>query len=260
MADTVSETSFVVRFFEDFYTAVHAFKNRVLKQHWISPERDLVPSAESTAKVILDELKEILQKQALQAPRHGGEFAANYYREAQYIMAAMADEIFLHLKWDGRQYWEDHLLESQLFSTHTAGETLYKSLDRFLLEREPIRADIAHVYLMVLGLGFRGKYRGVDDRGRIASYKQQLYTFIFHRDPALVTGETTFCAQAYNYTFEEGRPKSLHDFRSWGALFAGFLMLLLFVSFVIWHHHTSPLDQVLANITIEHDNLVRRTL
>ncbi|MDC0344792.1 DotU family type IV/VI secretion system protein [Alphaproteobacteria bacterium] len=260
MSGQVAETSFVIRFMEEFYERVADFKQKVQNRQWITPKEGLTSTPDDIAKRILDELGRILKHQALEAPRHGGEFASDFYREAQFVMAALADEVFLGMKWDGRTYWEDHLLESQLFGSHTAGEVFFSRLERFLQERDSVRSDVAYIYLMALGLGFRGKYHGVDDQGRLDSYKRQLYSFIYHQDPQLFEGGGKLCPESYVHVSTTSEGRRLHDFRPWFFAFGFVLLVLLFASYAMWYQSTAPLNKTLSQIEETHDRLVRRRL
>src|SRR4029079_15818998 len=56
----------------------------------------------------------VLERQALDAGREGGDFALELYRRAQFAMTALADEIFLNLEWPGREAWREKLLQAKL--------------------------------------------------------------------------------------------------------------------------------------------------
>ena len=106
--------------------------------------------------------------------------------EAQYVMAALADDVFIHLNWEGKHAWTSNLLEAALFGSHTAGEKVFEKLDRLLRDRDPADRSLAAVYLNALSLGFRGKYYGVNDHGRLRRYRNELFAFIFRQPADLV--------------------------------------------------------------------------
>ena len=232
-------------------------KDIVQRQAWIISDGFSTPCPESTAQYIISSLKTLIDRQALSAPRFGGEFAAQYYREAQFVMVALADEIFLHTKWLGNKYWEDHILENQIFQTHTAGENFFKNLDEFLKRRDPVRADIAYIYLMAIGLGFLGKYRDKDDKGQLAHYRRQLYVFINHEEPHLQDKKHPLILSAYANTLKGNAPKKLHDFRPW---FIAFLILfagMMMGSYQIWYSYTQDLFNDSAKIMQLHNEIKR---
>jgi type VI secretion system protein ImpK len=246
------ETSFVLKFFEAFYYTLLKEKERI--QGDGSTGSDSASSLHdgespvSIAKEILEHLYQLLTQQAVEASRFGGEFAANYYKEAQYIMASLADEVFLNIEWAGRSYWEDNLLESKIFGTHDAGDLFFSNLDDFLQTRDPLRKDIAELYLLALGLGFQGKYRGIDDQGKIDAYKQALYVFINHRESHLFKEGERLFSESYNYTLDTGGIKLIEDTRVWMGIFSGVFLVLLFASFLVWYHATADIKSTLADI------------
>jgi len=61
----------------------------------------------------------LLNRQEAEVRRTGGEYASAIYRRAQYVMAALADEIFLYLDWPGREAWRANLLEFVVFIVKT---------------------------------------------------------------------------------------------------------------------------------------------
>jgi len=252
------ETSFVVKYFEDFYVEVVRQKERVLAGSWTSIEAgtddipgDLDNTAPLGARFILNKLHSILEKQALESSQYGGEFAANYYKEAQFVMAALADEIFLNIEWDGHKYWEDNLLESRLFETHEAGEEFFNKLDLFLRNRDPVRKDLAELYLLALGLGFKGKYRDLNQDADLETYRTQLYTFINHREPKLFSEGERIFANTYTHTLENSKIKHLIDTKLWLSTIAGVFLVLLLISYGVWSDLTGEIQTSIKRILIE---------
>src|ERR1044072_2317156 len=146
----------------------------------------LAPTDDMRASTFVwQRLVSLFERQEAQAWRYGGTYGAEFYKEAQYVMVALADEIFLNAEWEGHRSSVSNLLESKIFRTHVAGELFFQRLDRMLVERDPVYRDLAAVYLMALSLGFRGKYRGRDDRGQLERYRRQLFHFVFRREPEL---------------------------------------------------------------------------
>lgn len=252
------ETSYVLQCFEIFYAEVARQKDRVLKGLWTTPEEgsDQTPgsldkSVAASAQSILDKLYVLLDRQALEAAHQGGEFAVEVFREAQFVMASLADEIFLNITWEGRPYWEDNLLESRFFGTHDAGDLFFQRLDEFLAQRDPARKDLAEVYLLSLGLGFQGKYRNLDDGGRLEALRKQLYTFINHRESRLFDGGQRLFPEAYTHTLDSGQAEHMQDRHAWMMAIAGVFLLLFIFSHVMWHGATDNLYNVVDRIQSE---------
>lgn len=104
--------------------------------------------------------------------------------DPRYVMAALADELMLHeVDWDGRGWWADTLLEQHLFQSSICGEKIFRLARDLVESRLPGRPDLAMVILLALSLGFRGRYRGVDDGGVVRELSLRLYELIYRRPP-----------------------------------------------------------------------------
>ena len=254
------ESSFILKYFEDFYFEVIKFKNMALgvaDPYFDATDDVALTPAEKAARPpspaispdgMITKLCEMLKSQSIDASRYGGEFAEKYYNEAQFLMAALADEVFLQMEWSGKKYWESNLIELRLYNTHFAGETYFARLDEFLKIRDPSRADIAMVYLLTLGLGFKGKYRGSDDNGKLAQYKRELYIFINHRDPTLFNLSAHLAPEAYLQTMEEGKIQFLNDWRPWVIIFLSAFAAMIVISLIVWRMNTSNTNELMDSI------------
>ncbi|MBP6985541.1 MAG: DotU family type IV/VI secretion system protein [Alphaproteobacteria bacterium] len=283
MYGTDKDSSFIVRYFEDFYGEVIRQKTLVLGQHTVrhaqefgvAPERIFTPNTTpgiqsdgaplshqryearreaALPEQIIQRLLTLLNSQSVDAARFGGEFAAKYYIEAQFIMAALADEIFLHMDWHGKDYWGKNLLEDKLYGTHNAGEILFDRIDDFLKVRDPSRADLAMLYLICLGLGFKGKYRHMPDNGKIQHYRRELFIFIYRRDPTLYEMGTTLMPDAYLHTMENGKLVFLNDTQPWIIAYAVLGIVMLLASYMVWHSATHEIDVITDSIIAQTDN------
>jgi type VI secretion system protein ImpK len=248
----------LISFFQDFYCHLLVHKQGVLvaTQDAKHAERTLQNKALPTnpelgsgdnhkiheeAERSLTALAHCLEQQAILAHQEGGDFASACYREAQYIMAVLADEIFLTLPWDGVKYWEMSLLEQRLFGTHIAGERFFQNLEAFLTQRNPLKGEIAVLYATALGLGFRGKFRGENDGGKIALYRDQLFTVMYHHKPCLFSGTSPLFTQAIA-NIAQRSPGKVVDIGRWRFIvFWGSVGLYLFCSWMIWYNGTSGL-------------------
>lgn len=96
-------------------------------------------------------------------------------RDAQYVMAAVADDVFVQLPWSGSREWMLHPLELELFGSRSAGQVVFDRLDALLEQQHGDTRGLAAVYLTALALGFKGMYgeRPGGDR-LLASYRERL--------------------------------------------------------------------------------------
>ncbi|MDP9122070.1 MAG: DotU family type IV/VI secretion system protein [Acidobacteriota bacterium] len=239
--------SYLLTNFRDFYREVVRLKRVVGHDpnlfHAAAPA-----GAEISAGAVWQELLDLLERQAVAVRRGGGEYAAESYRDAQYVMAALADETFIHLDWPGREAWRGNLLESRLFQSHRAGEEVFLRIDRLLRTREPIETELAKVYLLALGLGFQGRYRGPIGVAHIAAYKRQLYAFVANVDPDAPRGLRPLLPEAYGSTLEVGEGRRLPHLRPWVTAAVAVLALWLVVSHGLWLRLISDLEPLVRQI------------
>ncbi|HYJ88765.1 MAG TPA: DotU family type IV/VI secretion system protein [Pyrinomonadaceae bacterium] len=189
-----------------------------------------------------------------QALRYEGPSIERYY-EARYVMAAFADEVFIRMDWEGKQTWTSNLLESTLFQSHVAGELFFEKLDQMLRDRDPAYKSLATVYLTALSLGFRGRYHGANDHGRLRRYRQELFAFAFSRESNL-TGESKIAfPDAYVQNLRQEATKKLTNPRLWLGVLGMVLLSYLAVSHILWSGLTSRLEQAHSQIVVIEDRL-----
>jgi type VI secretion system protein ImpK len=235
MPPVQTEDAYVLQSFREFYAQVIRLRRGVLANPWgiagagSTPERDEA-LRQGAAQRVSDLLLATLERLALEAGRRSGEFGAEFFREAQYVMATLADEVFLHLEWEGRGTWAANLLETRLFGTHSGGELFFRRLDVLLHEQDAVKRPLAAVYLMALSLGFQGRYRGRDAAELLAEYRRRLFAFVFPGHRSVLNGERRLFPDAYEHTASGGAAIRLPRARRWVLAAAAFFLLYLFVS------------------------------
>jgi len=244
---------FLIEKFQQFHAEVVRLKARVTAGAWVFQADETTGIGESAAKesptAVWRRLSSLLERQALEAGSHGGDFAVELYRRAQYAMVALADEIFLHTDWAGRDSWREHLLETKFFGSHRAGEELFERIEELLHDRETLFAELGRIYLMVLGLGFQGRYRGRPDAEEIiAVYRRRLFRFVFNHDPLAVHGNQYVVPQAYAATLDEAVTSELPYLKPWFWAIAASLLLWIGGSYAIWYYATNDLRPIITRI------------
>jgi len=184
----------------------------------------------------------MLERQALLVGRAGGELSFSLYREAQYVMASLADEFFVHLEWEGRTYWTRHLLETQLFGSNVAGEAFFANLDSLLDQPERAYSDIYSIYLYALALGFRGKYWGTDDGGAIDHYRRMLFQRIYGHQADLSTEGKRLFPETY-IALRHALAARLPSPGTWLEYLAIAVVCWLLVTHVVWNSIIGELEQ-----------------
>ena len=184
----------------------------------------------------------LFRRNAVQILRAAGKPTDNYF-EAQYVMAAFADDIFINLDWEGKHAWTSNLLETTLFRSHVAGEMFFEKLDRLLRDRDPADRSLAAVYLNALSLGFRGKYYGVNDHGKLRRYRHELYAFIFRQPADLLNESKVAFPDSYVNNVKKEKSRKLMNPRVWVALLGVVLVAYLAVSHGLWMKLTARIEQ-----------------
>ena len=252
MFPTDIEFSFVVHNFYDFYAALASEKKQAIEKSSTFYEEKREHEEQYTRELVKNiskRLSSVLEEQSLKISHIVGEtFAVHYYEEARYVMAALADEVFLTMEWIGKDLWDTALIETRLFNTQISGEKFFENLDLFLEKRDSVLIDLGAVYYLALALGFRGKYQGQDDQGLIEDYKKKLFLFITRKEPAIFEKQISIFPQAYAYTEDQRKIQHLTSPRAWYLGYAGMLFGLGVVGSFLWYKAIGPLNQILNTI------------
>lgn len=99
---------------------------------------------------------------------------------ASYVMAALADEIFIELDWPGRRPWLSCLVEHEVFGTRTAGTSFFDRAEEVLAApvRDPLHCDLASCFLLALQLGFKGVHRSAAAAPQLEALRARLWRFV----------------------------------------------------------------------------------
>lgn len=275
MAADSADSLFLVEFYREFYAAVLNYRAQLEADGAAPEDEDSVQIRE--ADILAEEeqpdadgggrgqraldsiqtpLLELMEAQTQAVQRRGDPREQKRFTEIQYVMAAMADEVFLAVEWPGKELWSTHLLEERLFGTHDAGTRFFDNLDALLLHRDATRADVLMVYMLALSLGFRGKLREVSAEAQVAHYRTQAYATLFQRNPALPETTPLF-PQAYAHTRGGQQPSWLPQLRPWVLSLFAVAFLYLMISHLIWDRRATAvaarLDELAARSAPDRD-------
>jgi type VI secretion system protein ImpK len=242
---------FLIDKFQQFYAEVLRLRGRVAEGSWVFQGDGNAAANEprESPSSVWRKLVGLLERQSLDAGRDGGDFGLEIYRRAQYAMAALADELFINLEWAGRDVWREHLLEAKLFGSHRAGEELFERIDALLRDHDSLYGELARIYLMVLALGFQGKYRGRSDGDEeIDSYRRRLFRFIYSRDPQVVRGEERVMPQAYAATLDEAGVTRLPYLKPWVWTLVLVIVVWVAGSHLLWRHAVAEMEPLVDDI------------
>jgi type VI secretion system protein ImpK len=244
-----------VALFQDFARELIALKWLVVQSSAKVADPDLASDSRGShhgptrAIAVWNRIISVLNRQSLEATRLGGPAGLEFHREAMYVMAALADETFLLLDWEGREFWLSHLIEAQVFRSHAAGDIFFRRIDALLRREDDAAAELAAVYLFAIGLGFRGRYGGEGFSAALESYRLRLFAFIARRTPALARHAGNLFPETYKNTIHTGIDRPIPSARKWRiALVAVFLAWLL-IAQVLWWNLSHDLNSQLARLS-----------
>lgn len=254
MGVKVASQSFLILNFQEFFNLLLRQKEVALRasdaNNPLTLEHQEEPSDHPLVNTIQRRLSLLLEEQALQSTTQAGEFATSHYQDALYAMVAFADEVFLNLPWIGQKQWEDNLLESRFFQTQIAGELLFERIEELVASNDPMRADLGIIYLLILGLGFKGKFRGEEEgQDKLVLYRQQLYVLVNRRPSSLYEpGRDHLIQDCYEHVLDAPLRKGLPEIRLWLIAFASILGIYLFASTILWYKLVRDMDESLGQI------------
>jgi type VI secretion system protein ImpK len=190
---------------------------------------------------IWNRLAALLDQQLLDASRIAGPVGLEFHREAVYVMAALTDEIFVRLTWEGRDYWLAHLFEARFFRSHFAGQRFFTRIDELLTRDDDAAAETATVYLMALALGFRGRYYGQNNDAILDGYRNRLFFFVARRDPGVAESVKRLFPETYRFTIQGGAPRKLPAPRRWVFILGAAVVVWVAVAEGAWMNLTGEL-------------------
>lgn len=234
-------------------------KNKATSDKARSPSGQSQPQSATVADVT-DSIQHIFrmmfERFSLNAQNQVGEFAVSQFQDTLYAMVALTDEVFLSFSWVGKKRWEKNLMERQIFHTQIAGELIFRKIDDLLTANDPIRNDVANIYMMILSLGFKGKYRGEDAENRIDWYRQELYQMINRHAPLLFTpGRDHLISDCYDHIISLPAGKGIPDVRSWVTAFSAILLVFIIISSFLWFKLVKDMDDALGQILTQAQKL-----
>lgn len=240
--------------FRTFHAELSGVREALALSSRMAGEGQVRPEPADLATRINRRLHRLLDGQAASAQRGGGGYAALQYREAQYLMAALADETLLQGdEWLGREYWMDNLLELSLFGTRVAGERVFQNLDRLLTD-STADPDMLALYLAILSLGFRGRYWRPQDNPHLRRYREALAERLNDVRGAGQRQEMLpvphLCPAAYTATVSREKAVKLPHLRPYVIGFAVLLTLYTLVAHGIWMERTARIDALTTPVGV----------
>lgn len=197
------------------------------------------------AAFVSSKLSKILAEQKKDAESYCTAIELKFFDKAQYLMAALADELLiLQIEWDGAEFWHQYLLEKRLFSSDCSGSLFFENMEPLLLDRsgDVLVQDLAAIYLMCLRLGFSGRFRGESNGQRIAYYEEKLLTFLGGEKDS----EAKLFRQNYLYSMIEPIGERMAPFGPWIRIGVVLAAVYLVVSGLVWQGSINELLELIS--------------
>ena len=257
MSFRASESA-VVHGFQAFYYELLRQKEKALSMFFAPTESFASTKSEQTDATANNEVEGhvvVIQKKLLAIIENvtntiqaKSRINPRFIGDAKYIMASLADEIFLNLQWEGAKFWRYTLLEKQLFQTEIAGDKFFTMLDEIVTDFS--NEEMAFLYLMALSLGFKGRYRDIENsEEHIGWYKDRLYSILNTKSARLYfPGRSHMIESCYDYTYIENDNSQLPDYRFWTYCVLGVVFAYILISYFVWADITDDIGEILSKI------------
>ncbi len=241
----------VLEEFQRFYVEIIALKRSAHAPAPL-PEPGVIdaPVEGGRAAGIWRKAAEVLDRQARESI-HASPLEARLHSEARFVMAAMADEVFIHPRWEGTDYWLAHLLETRYFRTHSAGEVFFEKASALLSLNDPAADQLIMIYLMALALGFRGKYAGRPEGDSVLrDLRERLLETIWRRHPGMLNETKHLFPHAARSTVREGPIRKLPSPAKWLTVAFGVVVFWVLFSWLPWRALSGPLYDILSGAAV----------
>ncbi len=121
----------------------------------------------NTSDLPADQLREHFDRlyQSLTERAEEAGFSLDSVREGWFAVCAYIDEVLLTSQWPDRSAWQQASLQRSHFNTTNAGAEFYDRLN--LLSKHGDDRSVREIFLLCLGLGFKGRYFDPEDRPKL---------------------------------------------------------------------------------------------
>jgi type VI secretion system protein ImpK len=172
--------------------------------------------------------------------------------EAQYVMVAMADEVFLYVDWPGRDAWTRRPLEAEArFGTHLAGERIFSRIEEIFRDRLSVSGDLLSVYLAALSLGFRGRYRFDPRSPDPERVRHEVIRELRRVDPRMVAPAAELCPEAVAGVRDKEPRRGLSNLREGLLPLVAVCLGMTLLGHLVWHYQTGDVRDKLDQIEAE---------
>jgi type VI secretion system protein ImpK len=231
--------------FEEFYREVVRLKSQPSGPSALSPD-------ETHKRLLL-----LLNTQEDRVSSSSTLLGLEMYRQAQRVMACLADEIFSALRWPSGSKWRP--LEWSLFPDHYVAETspdnepsaerlFFSKLGLLLQQRDPAYRGLAAVYFYALALGLYREHQQNHRKDPHNDYLDRLFRMISHAENGVFRENSRPFEQAYSHTLSEAKIVNLPSPRKWLLLLASLILAWIVASSALWVYVSYPVSEKLHEL------------
>jgi len=245
MPDAKSTPALLLGLFADFYEEVARVKQQAVAgtlADYLAQGGTKPTTPEEQARAVSARLAELLLAQNRRMRQHGTEAQLRLHGIAIYVMAALADEIFIfELDWPARDAWLGVLLEHRLFGSRLAGRYFFEKAEQILASgaRDTLQCDLASCFLLALQLGFKGMHRGAAGAPKLDALRLRLWRFVNGTSPPGYA--PVLFPQAYEHTVVSQRDERIAPIAPWLRAARWWAFGFLLVSSALWLALVRPL-------------------
>ncbi len=177
------------------------------------------------------------------------------YSEYQYAMISLTDEVFLRKNNEISDFWQDNTLEYNFYGTRSSGTIIFEKIEKIINENDVFHSELAYVYLIVLGLGFKGKYQIIKAEDKTKYYQKELYRIFNNSDKYIEKSELCF-SNSLNI------PKNikeifLPDIKKWYFYIFITIVVYLVISSTLWIFLTSKLTDKIGKYNMILNEMIK---
>ncbi len=173
-------------------------------------------------------------------------YSNDFILQIRYIYAVYIDEALLNTEWFGGDEWRNYLIEYRMFTTRDAGDEIFYRIDAALKYRTKRNKQLAKLYLIMLGAGFRGKYRDSNVE-EIVAQKNRLCLYLGEANTIYGTIENMFPGN-YKKIMSKAKPKLLPIISRYKRKILLVCGLFIILSFFVWETNSGAIRGISKKI------------
>lgn len=242
----MEQRSFFVDSFEEFHQILFEYRKQILESTLFLN----VESIEDKNRIIADIQRKIIvfiRDKTSQVFKKSGLIGEKVFTEIGYIMASLADEIFLSLQWEGKQYWQNNLIERKIFNTANSGESIFNRIDMILKDNSADAQELSLIYFYTLALGFKGAWKYLAECNiKINELKSKLYYKIYYKDSTFFKEKLNLFPEAYKSILNDSKEIKTSSFMIWQLITVGLIAIYIICIELIWNYKIIYLLDILT--------------